>query len=206
MEPMLGGVSRIMAYISGPGQITHAGIEPAVVLGELDGTRSARAEAIYEAFQGCQGVTSTLSDDIRRDIWTKFLFIAPVSAVGAVTRSPADRFLAVPETRRLLETAMREVETLARARGVTLADDVVAKNLAFVDHLPAGATASMQRDIMEGRPSELDAQSGAIVRMGRESGVPTPANEYPLRRPQAAGDPGAARLARLISDARFAEG
>ena len=55
MEPMLGGVSRIMAYISGPGQITHAGIEPAVVLGELDGTRSARAEAIFEALQGCQG-------------------------------------------------------------------------------------------------------------------------------------------------------
>ena len=95
-----------------------------------------------------------------------------------MTRAPADRFLVVPETRRLLEAAMREVETLARARGVTLADDVVAKNLAAVDRLPAGATASMQRDVMEGRPSELDAQSGAIVRMGRESGVPTPATNF----------------------------
>ena len=178
MAPMLGGVCRIMAYLLGPGRITHAGIEPAVVVGELDGTRSERAQAVVAAFQGCQGVTATLSDDVRRDIWTKFLFISAVSAVGAVTRAPADRFMVVPETRRLLEAALREVETLARTRGIALADDVVAKSLSFVDGLPPGATASMQRDIMEGRPSELDAQSGAIVRMGRESGVPTPAHEY----------------------------
>jgi 2-dehydropantoate 2-reductase len=178
MAPMLGGVCRIMAYISEPGKITHAGIEPAVVLGELDGRRSERAQAVFAAFEGCQGVKATLSDDIRRDIWTKFLFIASVSGIGAVTRAPADRFLAVPETRRLLEAALREVEALARARGIALADDVVAKNLAFVEGLPAGATASMQRDVMEGRPSELEAQSGAIVRMGRDSGVPTPAHEF----------------------------
>ena len=201
MEPMLGGVSRIMAYISGPGQITHAGIEPAVVLGELDGTRSGRAETIYEAFQGCHGVTSTLSDDIRRDIWTKFLFIAPVSAVGAVTRAPADRFLIVPETRRLLEAAMREVETVARARGVTLADDVVEKNMSFVDRLPAGATASMQRDIMEGPPLRAGRPERRYRAHGPRVRRADPGPRIPLRRPQAAGDPGAARILRLIARA-----
>jgi 2-dehydropantoate 2-reductase len=85
---------------------------------------------------------------------------------------------AVAETRALLEAAMREVESLARARGVRLPADAVPRTLGFVDSLPADATASMQRDIMEGRPSELEYQNGAVVRLARESGVPVPANAF----------------------------
>ena len=91
---------------------------------------------------------------------------------------PAGVVRTVPETRRLLEAATREVLALARARGVALADDAVARTLAYVDGLPEDATASMQRDILEGRPSELEAQTGTIVRLGREAGVPVPANEF----------------------------
>jgi 2-dehydropantoate 2-reductase len=61
---------------------------------------------------------------------------------------------------------------------VALADDAVARTLAYVDGLPEDATASMQRDLLEGRPSELDAQTGTIVHLGREAGVPVPANEF----------------------------
>lgn len=186
LERMLGGVCRIMAYLDGPGRIVHAGVEPAVVAGELDGRRTARLEAVIAAFAACRGVTAVLSDDIRRDVWTKFLFISAVSGVGAVSRATAGRMRAVPETRALLEAAMREVEAVARARGVALAPDVVARTLAFVDGLPEAATASMQRDVMEGRLSELEAQNGAVVRLGRELGVPTPVHEmiYAALRPQ----------------------
>jgi 2-dehydropantoate 2-reductase len=186
VERMLGGVCRIMAYLDGPGRVVHAGVEPAVVAGELDGSRTARLEAVVDAFGACRGVTAVLSDDIRRDIWTKFLFISAVSGVGAVTRTPAGTMRAVPETRDLLAAAMREVEAVARARGVALAPDVVERTLAFVDGLPEGATASMQRDIMEGRPSELEAQNGAVVRLGRELSVPTPVHEmlYAALKPQ----------------------
>lgn len=186
LERMLGGVCRIMAYLDGPGRIVHAGVEPAVVAGELDGRRSARAAAVVDAFGACRGVTAILSDDIRRDVWTKFLFISAVSGVGAVSRVPAGAMRTVPETRDLLEAAMREVEAVARARDVALPADVVARTLAFVDALPAAATASMQRDVMEGRPSELEAQTGAVVRLGREAGVATPVHEmiYAALRPQ----------------------
>lgn len=186
MERMLGGVCRIMAFLAGPGRVVHAGVEPAVVLGELDGRRSARAEAVTASLAACRGVTAELSDDVQREIWTKFLFIASASGVGAVCRRPAGRLRAVPETRELLVRAMREIEAVARACGVALAPDVVERTMAFVDTLPEGATASMQRDVLEGRPSELDAQNGAVVRLGRELGVLTPVHEvlYAALRPQ----------------------
>jgi 2-dehydropantoate 2-reductase len=94
--------------------------------------------------------------------------------VAAVTRAPAGVIRALPETRRLLAAAMEEVASLARARGVRLREDAVARALGMVDAVLPDATASMQRDIMAGRPSELLDQSGAIVRLAAASGVPAP--------------------------------
>lgn len=78
----------------------------------------------------------------------------------------------------MLESAMREVFDLARARGVGLRKDAVARTMSYVDALPPEGTASMQRDILEGRPSELEYQTGSVVRLGREAGVPVPVNSF----------------------------
>jgi 2-dehydropantoate 2-reductase len=111
-------------------------------------------------------------------LWEKFLFIAPVSAVGAVTRMPAGAFRAVPETRAILTESMGEILAVGRARGVDLGTDAVARTLALVDGLPAEGTASMQRDILEGRPSELEYQIGAVVRLAALAGVAAPASTF----------------------------
>ena len=103
--------------------------------------------------------------------------IAPLSAVGAVTRVPVGVFRAIPETRAMLEAAMREVFALAAARRVVLRADALAKTLGFVDAMPPEATASMQRDILKGRPSELEAQTGTVVRLARAAGIGVPVNE-----------------------------
>ncbi len=178
MEHMLGGTCRLVAFLAGPGRVTHAAVDPTVAVGELDSSRSERAEGIFAAFQRCQGVDPTLSGDIQRDIWSKFAFIASVSGIGAVTRVSADRSRSVPETRALLVSALQEVEAVARARGVALGADIVDATLRFIDSLPDGATASMQRDIVAGLPSELEAQNGAVVRLGRDLGVPTPTHDF----------------------------
>jgi len=94
-----------------------------------------------------------------------------------VTRAPIGVLRSRPETRDQLERAMHEVLAVARAHGVALPDDAVEETLAFTDTVPAEGTASMQRDILAGRPSELEAQSGAVVRLGREKGVATPVHE-----------------------------
>lgn len=177
-DHVAGGSCAILSFIAGPGKIRHAGVEPRVVFGELTREKSDRCERLLEAFGRTKGVHAVHSDDIHQEIWRKFLFIAPVSGVGAVTRVPLGVCRSLPESRAMIDGAMREVFRLARAHQVELPEDAPERALGFLDTLPDDSTASMQRDIMEGRPSELEAQNGAIVRLGEEKGVDTPVNRF----------------------------
>jgi 2-dehydropantoate 2-reductase len=131
-----------------------------------------------EAALTAAGVEARVVDDVDAAAWEKFVFISPVGSVGAVTRAPMGVVRSLPETRALLTQAMEEIAAVGRARGVRLAADVTARAFAIVDRMPADATASMQRDIQAGRPSELLDQTGAVVRMGREVSVAVPANAF----------------------------
>lgn len=169
-----GGSCAIISMIEGPGHIRHAGASPRIVFGDLDRRPNEMLDRLRDAFARTRGVTAVHSDDIHVEIWRKFLFIAPVSGVGAVARAPLGVCRSVPETRALIRDAMNEIRQLALAHDVALPDDAVDKALSFLDGLPPDATASMQRDLMEGRPSELDAQNGAVVRIGAARGIATP--------------------------------
>jgi 2-dehydropantoate 2-reductase len=116
--------------------------------------------------------------DIWTALWAKFLFVAPLGGLGAVADAPFGSLRERPGLRRLLEQAMTEVWEIARANGIELADDAVARTLAVVDDQPAGGTTSLHRDLRAGRPSELDAWTGAIVRLGERAGVLTPVNGF----------------------------
>jgi 2-dehydropantoate 2-reductase len=111
---------------------------------------------------------------VRAAMWQKFLFIAALSGVGSVTRAPIGVVRSQPETRRLLTEALEEIRQVAVAQGTALPPESVARTLALVDTLPAEATVSMQRDVAQERPSELDAQIGAVVRLGEARGVTVP--------------------------------
>lgn len=177
-ERVLGGLCRVVSYLAGPGHIRHAGVAPRIEFGERAGRgASPRVAALRSAFEKAIGLSVATPEDIDAAVWEKFLFIAPFSGVGAVTRVPAGLIRSVEETRELLVQAMREVFELARARGIGLAWSALERTLAFFEALPADATASMQRDIMEGRPSELEYQTGAVVRLGRQAGLRVPVNE-----------------------------
>lgn len=176
-EHVLGGLCRISVFLAGPGHIRHAGIEPFIAFGELDRNLSPRVENLQQSFERA-GVKVNVPDDIWAAIWEKFVFIASISGVGAVTRAPAGVIRRVPETRQMLENAVEEVVNLARARNIDLPEDIHVKTMRFIDGMTPGVIASMQRDIVEGRPSELEAQSGAVVHMGIESGVPTPIHTF----------------------------
>jgi 2-dehydropantoate 2-reductase len=174
---VLGGLCRISAMIAGAGHIRHLGLEPSIDFGELDNRTSERAERLRQAFAKA-GVKASVPADIQAAMWEKFVFIASVSGVGAVTRAPMGVHRSLPETRPLLAGALQEVAAVGRACGVSLAEDLAARVLANIDNLPPGTTASMQRDIAEGRPSELEAQNGAVVRLGNKTGVPAPVHEF----------------------------
>jgi 2-dehydropantoate 2-reductase len=172
-EAVLGGVCYVGSFVSAPGVIRQQSQYRRIVMGELTGPITPRVEAIAAAVQR-SGATGETSADIQKVLWTKYTFIAPFSGVGAVTRVPAGEIWACPEARRLLQDAMCEVEAVARGEGIRLDEDVVPKTMSFFANLVPGLLASMQRDILAGRRSELASLVGTMVRKGAELGVPVP--------------------------------
>ena len=171
-----GGTCRLFTTIVEPGFARHTGPEPTIAIGELDGSRSERVELVAGALAGA-GVNATVSDDIRAALWQKLLFVGPLGGVGAVTRSAIGPIRSAPESHKLLHACMNEIASVAAASGVSLPEGAVETAMRFCDGLPADSTASMQRDIADGRPSELEAQVGVIVRKGIALGVRTAAHD-----------------------------
>ena len=174
---VLGGTCRIVARQVEPGWISEAGVEPFIALGELDSHPSPRATTLVDTLKRA-GIACHIPPDIHTSIWKKFMFIAPVSGVGAVARVPLGVLRNRHETRELIKQAAREVQALAAARRVVLPADILEQTLAFLDGVPAEATTSMQRDVAAGRPAELEAINGAVVRLGADAGVATPVHRF----------------------------
>jgi 2-dehydropantoate 2-reductase len=172
-EHILGGLCRISSRISSPGHIQHSAIEPSIAFGELDNRPSTRSRKLLRSFQHA-GVTVEIPADINVAVWKKFLFISAVSGLGAITRVSFGSFRSLEGTRHLLKDTLQECYSVAIAQGIKLPADSVAKTLEYIDSLPHDTMASMQRDIIEGRPSELESQNGAIVRLGQLHNIPTP--------------------------------
>ena len=175
-EAVLPGIAKIFAFIEAAGHVTHAGGPASLAFDEWSptpGGPSERVTRLREAITA-SGALSPVPDDIWAELWSKMLFVVPFGGLGAALDATIGQLRSKPSSRALLEDAMREVETLARARGIRLPDAVVAGTMAFVDDQPAEATTSLQRDLLAGRPSELDAWTGAVVRLAAESGVEVP--------------------------------
>jgi 2-dehydropantoate 2-reductase len=174
---VVGGLCGLASFVVAPGHIRHAAAEPFVKFGELDNRPSARLDHLRHTFVRA-GVTTEIPSDIQRELWMKFLFITPCSGLGALTRSPIGIWRSVPEARQMSEQAMHEVLAVGHARGIALPADALRTILAQVDSVSPEVTVSMQRDVMAGRPSELDAQIGAVVRLGQEVRVATPLHAF----------------------------
>lgn len=181
---LLGGAAWVSAAVEAPGIIGQYSKFRRIKLGELDGRMSERLKAIGKLLEDT-GSTVEIVDDITRIIWTKFVFISAVSAIGALTRVTFGEYKDVPESREILSRAMGEVAAVADAKGVRLNPDIVDKTLAFFDESAPAIKPSMQRDVEQGRVSELESMIGIVVRLGRELDVPTPVMKtaYALLKP-----------------------
>lgn len=174
---IIGGLCRIIAYVEAPGRIRHSGMEPSLVFGELDSRRSERVKTLKDALDRA-GIQAEIASDVRAALWRKFMLISTWSGIGAITHAPIGVWRNITGTRAMAEASLRETLAVAREHGVALSDELVADSMRFFDELAPDGTTSMQRDIQEGRPSELESQSGAVVRLGSEAGVPTPTHSF----------------------------
>ncbi|HEX2554499.1 MAG TPA: 2-dehydropantoate 2-reductase [Microvirga sp.] len=174
-ERIMGGVAYVATTIDRPGVIRQTGPLQRLIFGEFDGARSPRAQAFLDAcLKG--GIKAEISADIRRDIWQKFVFLVGLSGTTTSIRSRIGPIRSNPQTRAFLRDVMAEVVAVGRAQGVNLEADYADQRLAFADTVAPDMTSSMHHDLERGNRLEAPWLAGAVVRLGREAGVPTPLN------------------------------
>lgn len=176
MDRVLGGVTAQGAAIEGPGVVRNFSDLPSHI-GEMGGGLSERVQRIAAAFEGA-GLQTSASADIRHTIWKKFLANIAVSTTSAVANLTIKELFAVPELKETAFEALDEAVVVARAEGVELD---LAESREVINQIagPGGSgdnKSSLCVDILNRRPSEVDVISGAVVRLGRKHGIPTPVN------------------------------
>lgn len=176
-EAVVPGVARIASHIKEPGLIEHTGKFAMLEFGEKNCQASARTETFHAALVAA-GVKATLSNEIDRNIWMKFVMLAPMSGMTSLTRGPIGPIRGTAETRDLLVQAVEEVVAVGQAQGVPLKAEDAASVVKLIDGLHADMTSSMCHDLTAGKPLELWGLSGAVVRLGAAKGVPTPAHKF----------------------------
>jgi len=175
-ENIIGGLCRIISKIDAPGVINHSGMEPSIIFGELNYSGTERMELIKNIFDK-SGINSQISDDITADLWKKFIGIC-VSGLLAVTKTTYGELRELNETRQLMIEMLKEIYLLSQKIGINIESGFVEKTISVIDTYPYGSTSSLTRDVWEGRPSEIEYQNGAVVRLGEKYGVDTPVNRF----------------------------
>ena len=176
MERVLPGAAYIETHLAEPGIVEQVGDVVRIVFGEADGSTTLRALDIQETLRAAD-INSELADDVLKALWTKFIFIATLAGVTSTSRASMDPLLADPESRAMVLACLREIEAVGRAEGVSLDADVVDKIMAYMESTAKDLHASMHTDLELGRPLELEALNGTVVRLGREHSIPTPVND-----------------------------
>ncbi|HSF14531.1 MAG TPA: 2-dehydropantoate 2-reductase [Vicinamibacteria bacterium] len=174
-----GGIAYIMATISAPGEITHVGKLARLIFGELDAPRSERLVSFHELCTA-SGIDAELSEDIRQELWRKFAMICAVAGMTAAVRLPIGEIRDSPEAFSMFERISREVTDLARKEGVPLPGDTPQRIVELTRSLPADMYSSLHYDLTHGKPMELEALHGTVVRLARRHRLPVPASEAVL--------------------------
>jgi 2-dehydropantoate 2-reductase len=173
---VVGGAAFIFSTIVEPGVIGHTGGPARILFGELDGRRTDRVDRLLAACREA-GIDADIPDDIRVVLWTKFAFICATAGMTAAVRLPLGEIRECAESWAMFQRLFAEVVLLARAEGISLSDDAVARQLDFAAALPPDSYSSLHHDLVSGRRMELDALHGTVVHRARRAGVPAPASD-----------------------------
>lgn len=173
---VLAGAISIESFIAEPGLIKQTMGPVLMAMGEIGGEITPRARKIHTALTNA-GLKCELSTRIQEVLWNKFLFICATGGVCSVTRASLGEVLGFAATRDLYVAVMKEVEAVARAKGINLAADLVSRTVAQADGMNKATKPSMLRDLERGKRLEIDALNGTVSRFGHQLPVPTPVND-----------------------------
>lgn len=173
---VMGGKTYVGGVFLEPGRIIAGVQDKETLIGELDGTISARAKAIASEFERA-GLRTVVSDNILGVIWDKLLVNVATGALAAITRLTYGDLYRVPEIERCAITAVAEAMAVARSNGIALGTREPREAwIKAAEGLPALFKTSMLQSLEKGSPTEVDFINGAVVRAGIAAGIPTPVN------------------------------
>ena len=170
------GMAQVSTTISSPGIITQTGEFNLFVFAERNSRPSKRIDALRKAMTEA-GVSAPETDDIERDVWSKFVLFSAVSGVTAAGRCTIGDIVSIPELGVLFRQIISETAAIGRALGVALDDDIEARTWERAQSLPAAMRASTAVDLERGRSLEIDWISGAVARLSEKTGLSAPMNE-----------------------------
>lgn len=170
-----GGLAYIYATITSPGEVTETGGPKRILFGPLseDPAAFVRAREIA-AVTGNAGISAEARRDVLAMMWKKFVFITAAGGLTALTRLTLGEILGVAETRSLFVDAMRETETVAQASGIPIEADFLERTFETLKRFDNSTRSSLYYDLTHGKPLEVEALSGTVVRLGTLHGIPTP--------------------------------
>jgi len=175
---IFGGVAYIYSTITRPGEITVGAGPARIVFGPFEGSPPDQSRRAGEIADVCvrAGITCEAAADVTAALWKKFIFITGAAGITALTRLTLGEILAVGETRELMIDAMRETERVALAMGVRIGDHFVDGVAATLSKFDGRTRSSLYHDLSSGKPLEIEALSGTVLRRGAALGIPTPVN------------------------------
>ncbi len=169
------GVAQVSTTISAPGVIKQTGEFNRFIVAERDSQPSQRVDALRAAINEA-GSSSPVTDDIVRDLWSKFVLFSAVSGVTAAARCTISDIVGNDHLAALFQAILAETAALGRARGVSLPATIEADVWSATQNLPPKMRASTAIDLENGRPLEIDWISGAVDRLSQAAGLDAPVN------------------------------
>lgn len=173
---LLNGLCKIFSKIEAPGVIHHFGINPSLLFGELNNTKTDRVLRLKAVFDAA-GINAGIPIDIWAESWKKFIPIC-VGGLLAISKTNYGELREIKETRQLMIDLLEEVYGLSQKIGIQIEPGFVEASVALIDTYPYETTTSLARDVVEGKPSELEYQNGSVVRLGEKYGFHTPLNRF----------------------------
>jgi 2-dehydropantoate 2-reductase len=172
---VLQGATYIETGIARPGHIRQSGSTAMIEFGEDDGSETERTNAIKKLFSR-EGMQVAVSSNIVDTLWTKMVAVGAIGSVMAASRASFVEILASAHGEQTVRTVMEEIVAVGQSQGVTFAPNCVDEKMSDAIAEAEETQASLQYDLDHGRPLELDDILGAVVKIGREAGIPVPAS------------------------------
>lgn len=170
------GVAYVISTKLKPGVIFQTGGLRKLIFGDRDNPANPKLKEIEQLIKS-NGVDATLSNNITRDLWKKFMFIVAFSGMTSICRSPISKVLGNPITKSLYERCVQEAITVAKAMNVTLEDKAFEAIMGISERTAPDSKSSLLVDIENNRPNEIETLNGILVNYAKQLGIDTPINE-----------------------------